>query len=124
MLFLGIPLPRHLEAAGPLDALGIARAARAMSPSAMEAELEPVGRFLASLRAPVLHYKCCSTFDSSPVVGGLGASMRVFERSLRNDSVPVVGGRPSLARYRALGNLFARMGEGGARRTVSIVIRR
>ncbi len=113
MLFLGVPSPRHLEAAGPLDALGIAGAARAMSPVAMEAELAPVGRFLASLRAPVLHYKCCSTFDSSPTVGSLGAALRIFKHHVRNDFVPVIGGQPSLGRYCAFGNLFARMGSGG-----------
>ena len=53
MLFLGVPSPRHVAAAGPLDALGIAGAARAMDAAAMRAELEPVARFLASLRAPV-----------------------------------------------------------------------
>ena len=112
MLFLGVPSPRHLEAAGPLDALGIAGAARAMSPAAMEAELAPVGRFLASLRAPVLHYKCCSTFDSSPTVGSLGAALRILKRDVRNDFVPVVGGQPSLGRYCAFGNLFASTGGG------------
>ncbi len=113
MLFLGMPSPRRVEAAGPLDALGIAGAARAMNPVAMEAELDLVGQFLASLRAPVLHYKCCSTFDSSPTVGSLGAALRIFKRHVRNAFVPVVGGQPSLGRYCAFGNLFARMGSGG-----------
>jgi 3-oxoisoapionate kinase len=113
MLFLGIPSPRHLETAGALDTLGIAGAARTMSPAAMEAELVPVGRFLASLRAPVLHYKCCSTFDSSPTVGNLGAALRILKREVRNDFVSVVGGQPSLGRYCAFGNLFASMGGSG-----------
>src|SRR4051795_9809886 len=38
MLFLGVPTQEQLAAAGPLDALGIAGAARSMSPSAMREE--------------------------------------------------------------------------------------
>ena len=114
MLFFGVPSPQHLRDAGPLDALGIAGAARAMDPAAMTAELEPVGRFLASLGAPVLHYKCCSTFDSSPTVGSLGVAIDVLKRNVRNAFVPVVGGQPSLGRYCAFGNLFATAGSDGA----------
>src|SRR4051812_25394063 len=69
VLFLGVPTDEQLAAAGPLDALGIAGAARSMSPSAMREELEPVARFFRSLQAPVSHYKTCSTFDSSPDIG-------------------------------------------------------
>jgi 3-oxoisoapionate kinase len=114
MLFFGVPSPQHLRDAGPLDALGIAGAARAMEPAAMAAELEPVGRFLATLGAPVLHYKCCSTFDSSPAIGSLGMALAVLKRHVRNAFVPVVGGQPSLGRYCAFGNLFATAGSDGA----------
>ncbi|KAG1312899.1 hypothetical protein G6F62_014189 [Rhizopus arrhizus] len=69
LLFLGVPTPEQLRRAGPLDALGIAGAARAMAPDQMEAELRAVGRFMAGTGARVLHYKCCSTFDSAPHVG-------------------------------------------------------
>ena len=113
MLFLGVPSPRQLSAAGRLDALGIAGAARAMDAAGLRAELEPVGRFLASLRAPVLHYKCCSTFDSSPAVGSLGAAVQILRREMGSAFVPVVGGQPSLGRYCAFGNLFATAGPGG-----------
>ena len=47
LLFLGVPTPEQLRRAGPLDALGIAGAARAMSPDQMETELRAVGRFMA-----------------------------------------------------------------------------
>jgi uncharacterized protein YgbK (DUF1537 family) len=113
LLFLGIPSPQHLRTAGSLDALGIAGAARAMDAATMRAEVEPAGRFLASLRAPVLHYKCCSTFDSSPAVGSLGVALRILKPLVRNPFVPVVGGQPSLGRYCAFGNLFATAGSDG-----------
>jgi len=113
LLFLGVPAKRHLSAAGPLDALGIAGAARAMDPAAMREELAPVGRFLASLAAPVIHYKCCSTFDSAPGVGSLGVALETLRRERRGAFVPIVGGQPSLGRYCAFGQLFATAGGAG-----------
>ena len=112
LLFLGVPTPERLRAAAPLDALGIAGAARSMEPSAMRDELVPVGRLFATLRAPLLHYKCCSTFDSSPTVGSLGTALQVLKAEARNAFVPVVGGQPSLGRFCAFGNLFATAGTG------------
>jgi uncharacterized protein YgbK (DUF1537 family) len=39
--------------------------------------------------------------------------LRIFRRHVHNDFVPVIGGQPSLGRYCAFGNLFARMGDAG-----------
>ena len=119
LLFLGVPDAARRQAAaqalgGPLQAVGIAGAARAMDPAAMEAELQPVGAFFASLRAPVLHYKVCSTFDSAPDIGSIGKAVRVLRRHVANPLVPIVGGQPSLGRYCSFSNLFAAAGRGGA----------
>jgi 3-oxoisoapionate kinase len=118
MLFLGLPSGDRQSAAaralgGPLDAVGIAGASRAMAPAAMEHELEPVGAFFASLNTPVLHYKICSTFDSAPAVGNIGTAVRVLRRHVENAFVPIVGGQPSLGRYCVFSNLFAAAGRGG-----------
>ena len=113
LLFLGVPNAAHLQAAGALDAIGIAGAARAMDPNAMAAELEPVGRFFAGLRAPVVHYKCCSTFDSAPHVGNIGQAVRVLNRHIRSAWVPIVGGQPNIGRYCCFSQLFAAAGAGG-----------
>ncbi len=112
-LFLGIPSPESLQAAGPLDALGIAGAARSMTPDAMRAELEPVGRFLASMRAPVIQYKTCSTFDSAPHVGSIGVAVDVLRHVVPNPFVAIVGGQPNLGRYCVFSTLFASVGSGG-----------
>ncbi|MBR0566524.1 four-carbon acid sugar kinase family protein [Azoarcus sp. L1K30] len=106
-LFLGVPTPRQLAAVGPLDALGIAGAARAMDHDAMREELAPVGLFFAGLGARLLHYKCCSTFDSAPHVGSLGVALEMLRSELPDAFVPVLGGQPSLGRYCAFGHLFA-----------------
>ena len=79
LLFLRLPTPAQLERAGPLDCLGIAGAARAMSPEEMQAELQPVGQFFAALGAPVIHYKTCSTVDSAPHIGSIGAAIRLLQ---------------------------------------------
>jgi 3-oxoisoapionate kinase len=114
MLFMGVPGAEALAAAGPLDAVGIAGAARAMAPEAMRAELSPVGRFFKQLAPPVLHYKVCSTFDSAPHVGNIACAIQTLHPLVENRWVPIVGGQPSLGRYCAFSNLFAAAGSGGA----------
>src|ERR1700755_2604651 len=74
ILFCGVPTEQQFHRAGDLDAFGIAAAARSMAPDAMRAELGNVGPFLAASGARVLHYKCCSTFDSAPHVGSIGVA--------------------------------------------------
>jgi uncharacterized protein YgbK (DUF1537 family) len=110
LLFLGVPTPEQLRRAGPLDALGIAGAARAMAPDQMEIELRAVGRFMAGTGARVLHYKCCSTFDSAPHVGSIGVAIRELRRHMPNPLVPILGGQPGIGRYCSFAQLFARAG--------------
>jgi len=114
MLFLRVPTAEQLQFAGPLDALGIAGAARSMAPDAMRAELEPVGRFFASLRVPILQYKTCSTFDSAPHVGSIGVAVDVLRRVAPSPLVAIVGGQPNLGRYCVFANLFAAVSSGGS----------
>lgn len=113
MLFLTPPDTARLERAGPLDAVGLAGASRAMAPEAMAAELAPVGRFFAGLGVRLMHYKCCSTFDSAPEVGSLGAAWAALRPFFPNPFRPVVGGQPNLGRYLLFANLFAAAGTEG-----------
>ncbi len=114
MLFLGVPDAAQLAAAGPLDALGIAGAARSMAPDAMATALAPVGRFFAELGVPVLHYKCCSTFDSAPDIGSIGAAVACLRDFMPNPFVPILGGQPNIGRFCLFSMLFASAGLGGA----------
>ncbi len=113
MLFMGVPTPEQLAAAGSLDGVGIAGAARAMSPSQIRDELRSVGRFFAELSPPVLHYKVCSTFDSSETSGNIYTAIQSLLPFVDSTFVPVVGGQPNLARYCAFSNLFAKAGAQG-----------
>ena len=107
VLFCGVPADEQLRRAGPLDAFGIAGAARSMAPDAMRAELAKVGPFLARSGARVLHYKCCSTFDSAPRVGSIGVAVESLRAWAPGNPVIIVGGQPNLGRYCAFGELFA-----------------
>ncbi|OWT65682.1 four-carbon acid sugar kinase family protein [Candidimonas nitroreducens] len=110
MLFLDVPDARRLAQAGPLDALGIAGSARTMAPAALRAEMARVGDFFRGLGAPVLHYKCCSTFDSSPTVGSIGAALSCLHPFVDADIAYVVGGQPDIGRYCCFSNLYAAAG--------------
>lgn len=114
MLFPRVPTPAQLAAAGPLDAVGLAGATRAMAPAAMRAALAPAGRFLAGLGVRVLHYKSCSTFDSAPHLGSIGAAVDALRAHVPAGPVPIVGGQPGIGRYCLFSHLFAAAGEGGA----------
>lgn len=111
LLFLQTPSDAQLAAAGPLDCVGIAGAARAMGPEEMRAELAPVAQLFRRLGARVLHYKLCSTFDSAPTVGSIGVALQTLGVGMRT---MVIGGQPDLGRYCLFGNLFARAGSDGA----------
>jgi len=113
LLFLKTPDAARLAQAGPLDVLGIAGAARAMPPEAIEAELAPVAALFRSLGARVLHYKTCSTFDSAPHIGSIGAAVRALRGAVEQPWTAIVGGQPNLGRHCLFGNLFAAAGAGG-----------
>lgn len=113
LLFLQVPDAAQLERAGPLDCLGIAGAARSMAPAEMTAELAPVADFFRRSGARVLHYKTCSTFDSAPQVGSIGAAVRQLREAVIQPWAAIVGGQPNLGRYCLFGNLFAAAGSGG-----------
>ena len=112
LLFLRPPSEAQLAAAGPLDAIGIAGASRAMAPEAITAELTEIGRFFAGQGVGLMHYKCCSTFDSAPHVGSIGAAVAALKPFFPNPLVPILGGQPNLGRFCLFGNLFAAGGDG------------
>ncbi|MBB5390627.1 MULTISPECIES: four-carbon acid sugar kinase family protein [unclassified Herbaspirillum] len=113
ILFLRVPTAAQLHAAGELDCLGIAGAARSMDPGQMRAELEPVAAFFGELRVPVTHYKICSTFDSAPHIGSIGAALRIWRQRIPNRFVPIVGGQPNLRRFCLFSQLYAAEKAGG-----------
>lgn len=112
-LFLTPPTGDALTSLGGYDAVGVAGDSRGMSPPEMDEALPPIFEALAALGAAIVHYKVCSTFDSSPSVGSIGRAMEIARRTFGPTVIPVVAGTPGLGRYCAFGNLFARSGTDG-----------
>ena len=112
VLFTETPTQEQLNAFPDLDAFGVAGKTRALNPEAMEEILIPAFEELKSTKAKHIHYKVCSTFDSSPTVGSIGKAIDCGARVINNKIIPVLGGMPALGRYCLFGNLFAKMGIG------------
>lgn len=111
-LFIEPPTPEQIAAIPGLRAVGVAGMTRTMSPEQIEAELRPAFTALRQLDSRHVHYKICSTFDSSPTIGSIGRAIDVGAEVFGGLFVPMVVGSPALGRYCVFGNLFARMGIG------------
>lgn len=110
VLFLDPPSASRLEDFPGLKAFGVAGCSRSMSPGEMDAELRPVLQQLLASKVPAVHYKTCSTFDSSPTVGSIGKAMELGQQIFGSRVIPMVIAAPNLGRYQVFGNLFARSG--------------
>jgi 3-oxoisoapionate kinase len=109
-LFTDAPPFDAVDSDRPFEAFGIATASRTASPAEMETRLDTTFRTVAGMQPRFVHYKVCSTFDSSPTVGSIGRAIDVGARVFCNRIIPLVVGAPSLERFCVFGNLFARSG--------------
>lgn len=110
-LFLDTPGP---ERCAGLDAVGVAGLTRSLAPDAMAAVLRPAFAALRALGPRHVHYKVCSTFDSSPEVGSIGRVIDTGAQVFGGSVVPLLVAAPGLGRYCLFGNLFARYGIGSS----------
>ena len=113
MLFIEPPTAERLARYPGLQAVGVAGMTRSMTPDTMEAVLDPALRALRALGAPHVHYKVCSTFDSSPQIGSIGRVIDLAAKIFGARFVPLLVGAPALGRHCVFGNLFARFGGDG-----------
>lgn len=114
VLFIEPPTKEQLQRYEGLQAIGVAGMTRAMSPEAMQKELQPAFAALKTLNPRHVHYKVCSTFDSSPKIGSIGKAIDVGAKVFESTVVPLLVAAPILGRYCVFGNLFAKMGIGSA----------
>lgn len=112
MLFIEPPGAAALARFPGIDVIGVAGKTRSLTPDKMGQVLNDAFRKLKDLNPRHIHYKVCSTFDSSPLVGSIGRVIDVGSDIFSSPLIPVLGGTPSLGRYCVFGNLFARMGIG------------
>jgi uncharacterized protein YgbK (DUF1537 family) len=112
MLFIEPPTIDELLSYPDLHAFGVAGKTRSLSSGKMEETLLPAFETIKATGVKQVHYKVCSTFDSSPNIGSIGKAIDVGMKVFDNDITPVIGGTPALGRYCVFGNLFAKMGIG------------
>jgi 3-oxoisoapionate kinase len=107
VLFVEPPTRERLAQFADRRAIGIAGTARSETPEWMDANLPGIFAQLAGLGAPILQYKVCSTFDSSPTVGSIGRALDIGLKVRPSAWSPMIVAAPALRRYQAFGNLFA-----------------
>lgn len=111
VLFVEPPTPERLAQFSDRRAIGLAGTARSETPDWMDANLPGIFAQLDGLGAPILQYKVCSTFDSSPAVGSIGRALDIGLSVRPADGPgawsPMIVAAPALRRYQAFANLFA-----------------
>ena len=112
VLFIVPPTIEQLKKYPDLDAYGVAGKTRSLPPSEMQTILLDAFSKIKATGVRHVHYKVCSTFDSSPTTGSIGKAIDCGAAIFNNIVIPVVGGMPALGRFCVFGNLFAKMGIG------------
>ncbi|MEP3114316.1 four-carbon acid sugar kinase family protein [Nisaea sp.] len=110
ILFLDTPTPEQLAVSKGFKAFGIATMARAQPPEWMAENLPSFYAFLDGTGAALVHYKICSTLDSSPRIGSIGRAIELACDQFGASAVPVVTAAPRMQRYQIFGNLFCGAG--------------
>lgn len=116
VLFLSPPGPAWRARFADLRCIGLATTARSQSPAWMDAHLPVAFEALKAFGAPLLQYKVCSTFDSSPHTGSIGRATELGVAAMGGDWSPLLVGAPRLRRWTAFGQLFAAAPDGAVHR--------
>src|SRR5690606_27761955 len=100
VLFLQVPEPKWLEEKfRGFRCCGVAGISRSLTPSEMDKELVPAFQKMRALNVPLIHYKVCSTFDSSPEIGSIGKVMDIAGEIFNTQRfIPLLVGAPELGR--------------------------
>jgi 3-oxoisoapionate kinase len=107
VLFLRPPDAKWLQRFRHARCVGLATNARSQSPHWMQTHLAAAFASMRAFGAPLLQYKVCSTFDSSPQTGSIGCAIDLGCAAMPGTWSPTIVGVPRLRRYQAFGNLFA-----------------
>lgn len=89
------------------DVVGIAGPARSLGGAEFDSLVRAQLQRIAEIGAPVLIYKVCSTFDSSPTVGSIGRGIELLHETLPGAGpIAVAPAQPQFGRYTAFSNHF------------------
>lgn len=111
VLFFDVPTPAQRARFAHYRGIGTAGVARAQTPAWMRSNLPRFYQAMAESGAPVSLYKICSTLDSSPEVGSIGAAVEIALPHFEGEWIPFLTAAPAIGRYQLFGNLFARANE-------------
>lgn len=111
VLFFDTPTKAQLGRFPEARAIGVASTARTQSPERMEKHLSAALAALADLCDGIVHYKVCTTLDSSPTVGSIGKAIEVGADVVSSQFVPILITAPQMHRFQYFGHLFAGFGE-------------
>ncbi|NKM57741.1 four-carbon acid sugar kinase family protein [Agrobacterium larrymoorei] len=106
VLFLDVPSAERLAEFSEYRCIGVAGIARSKSPVWMDAQLPAIFERLAQTGSPIVHYKVCSTFDSSPQIGSIGKAAELGAE-LFPGPIPMLVGDLGMGRIQVFGHLFA-----------------
>lgn len=108
ILFMSPPDKALLEKFEGVQCIGIAGTSRAKDPEGMKEELAPVYKAFYEMNPYFVHYKVCSTFDSSPTIGSIGYAADLARDYFKKGVYPMLVAAPALGRYTVYGNHFAK----------------
>lgn len=100
------------QSATTATVVGVAGEARRLETPELRRVVRAELEALRGLESRVVQYKICSTFDSSPRIGSIGAAAETAAELFEQPVIPVLVGAPALGRYVVFGNLFARSDAG------------
>lgn len=107
VLFLEPPNEDMLKRFKHVQCIGVAGTARAKNKKDMKKELTPIFEKFKDMNPYFVHYKVCSTFDSSSEVGSIGYACDIAREYFEEGTYPLLVAAPDLGRYTVFGNHFA-----------------
>lgn len=107
ILWLRTPTSEELIGCQQYACIGIAGVSRSKSPQWMREELPAIFQCLRAVNPKYVHYKVCSTFDSSEEKGNIAVATKIGQKALEPNWTSIVIGTPKIKRYVCFGELFA-----------------
>src|SRR5699024_6745523 len=108
LLFMTPPEKTLLDQFEDVQCIGVAGTSRAKDPEGMKNELTPGFEAFQQMNPYFVHYKVCSTFDSSSTTGSIGYASDLARNYFKDGIYPLLVAAPALGRYTIFGNHFAK----------------
>lgn len=109
VLFIKPPEQGLLEKFKDVQCIGIAGTSRAKNKDGMKEELDAAFSSFSKVNPYFVHYKVCSTFDSSEEVGSIGYATDLGVKYFKKKPVPLLVAAPELGRFTVFSQHFAKI---------------